>query len=205
MKRSLLSLLVTTCLALSPAFALESSKPNTGLHRFNPRVHALVNATVVTKPGSRIEKANIVIREGVIETVGENVAIPQDARIWDLSGKTVYAGFIDAYSHFGMPEGLKPFVRKPQPPGAPAQKASPTPKTPGAAYWNELVAPERLAETHFIGKKSQAEKLSDIGLTTVATYPGRGIFRAQAREPVFSLRGGSLGEPGGTRRKQRPR
>ena len=38
------------------------------------------------------------IRDGVIVAVGEKVDVPAEARVWDAKGKTVYPGFIDAFT-----------------------------------------------------------------------------------------------------------
>ena len=65
-------------------------------------VHALVGGKVVIKPGETIEGATIVIRNGLIEAVGKNVSPPADARIWDTTGLTIYAGFIESYLPVGQ-------------------------------------------------------------------------------------------------------
>ncbi len=49
-----------------------------------------------------IDKGTLVLRDGVIEAVGADVEPPADARRWDVSGKTLYAGFIDAYSELAI-------------------------------------------------------------------------------------------------------
>ena len=178
-------------LALLPWLnARETATPVTGLHTHTPRVHALVGATVVTSPKRTLENATIVIRNGLIESVGVNTDIPSDARVWDLKGKTIYPGFIDAYSHYGMPAGLKP--AKPRDPYAdsPPPPRPPLPKQMGPSYWNPLVTPERDATLAYNAKAKDAESLNDLGFTTVAAFPGRGIFRGQGllvnvnRKPV---------------------
>src|SRR5207253_5790018 len=63
--------------------------------------HALVGGKVVVKPGEAIEEGTIVLRDGLIKDVGKDVAIPADARIWDMKGTTIYAGFIDSYLVLG--------------------------------------------------------------------------------------------------------
>src|SRR5881296_850955 len=60
-------------------------------------VHALVGGKVVIKPGEALEGGTIVIRDGLIKSVGTNVTVPPDARVWEMKGLTIYAGFIDAY------------------------------------------------------------------------------------------------------------
>src|SRR4029450_7497840 len=60
-------------------------------------VDALVGGRVVVKSGEELEKATIVLRDGRIEAVGANVPVPADARVHDMAGTTIYAGFIDAH------------------------------------------------------------------------------------------------------------
>lgn len=60
-------------------------------------VHALTGARVVVKPGEVIESGTVIIRDGRIIAVGKDVMPPADARVWELNGRTIYAGFIDPY------------------------------------------------------------------------------------------------------------
>ena len=69
---------------------------------------ALTDARIVAAPGKTIEKGTVLIRNGIIVEVGPDVRVPAEARVWDLAGKTIYAGFIDAYSRLDLPETLKP-------------------------------------------------------------------------------------------------
>ena len=62
-----------------------------------PGIHALVGGTVITQPGTVLSNATVVIRDGFIEAVGQNMSAPADARVWPMQGRTIYAGFIDAY------------------------------------------------------------------------------------------------------------
>jgi hypothetical protein len=73
---------------------------------------ALTNARIETVTKGTIEKGTIVVRDGIIEAVGANVTPPGDARVVDLSGRTVYPGFIDLTSSMGIPT-------PPQPQGGP--------------------------------------------------------------------------------------
>ncbi|NOS71035.1 MAG: hypothetical protein HOP33_14025, partial [Verrucomicrobia bacterium] len=87
------------------ALALRSSGADQILPPgFRPRpvgVHALVGGTVVTKPGESLEGATVVIRDGYIEAVGKGVSTPSDARVWNMKGLTIYAGFIESYLPLG--------------------------------------------------------------------------------------------------------
>ena len=66
--------------------------------------YALTNARVVVSPGNVIDGATVVFRDGVIEAVGADVTIPYDARVIAADTLTVYAGFIDAFSHAAVPD-----------------------------------------------------------------------------------------------------
>ncbi len=171
-------LLIGTLIACS-AVARETTVPNEGLHSNTPRVHALIGATVFISPDQSVEDATIVLRDGLIESVNANSEIPDDARVWDFSDKVIYPGFIDAYTHYGMPAGLKPSKpRSPYAEGPPPPRSS-APSQPGPKYWNPLVTPERDSAYYFKAAAKDAEALSDIGFTAVATFPGHGIFRGQ--------------------------
>lgn len=77
-------------LLLLPALAFSQTSPIDGLKDNTPAVHAFTGATVVVSPGNVIQNATVVVRNGVIVAAGENVTPPADARIWDMSGKTLY-------------------------------------------------------------------------------------------------------------------
>ena len=63
---------------------------------------AIRNARIVTGAGPVIQKGTVVLRNGLIEGVGENIAIPADAWIIEGEGLTVYPGLIDAISSVGI-------------------------------------------------------------------------------------------------------
>src|SRR6266481_5648012 len=94
--------------------AQVTTVPKQGIRENDPRLHALTNARIVAAPGKTIEKGTILIRDGVIVEVGLGVKIPAEARVWDLAGKTIYPGFIDAYSRLGLPETLQPEPLRPE-------------------------------------------------------------------------------------------
>ena len=92
-----LSLAVSLLFAASSPAQL-STTPKQGIRENDPRLHALTNARIVAAPGKTIEKGTVLIRDGLIVEVGADVKVPAEARVWDLAGKTIYPGFIDAYS-----------------------------------------------------------------------------------------------------------
>src|SRR5262245_3453465 len=81
-------------LVLAVAFADSRSAPPT---------YAIVNARIVVSADKTLPKGVIVLRNGLIQAVGESVPIPSDARIYDAKGLTVYPGLIDAATSYGAP------------------------------------------------------------------------------------------------------
>ncbi len=67
---------------------------------------ALTNVRVITvNPGRRvIENATVIIDGNVIEAVGEGIPVPAGAKVFDLKGKTIMPGMIDAHAHYNPDE-----------------------------------------------------------------------------------------------------
>ena len=61
----------------------------------------IVNATILTAAGDRIERGSILLQDGHIAAVG-NVQAPAGATVVDATGKWVTPGIIDAHSHLGV-------------------------------------------------------------------------------------------------------
>jgi imidazolonepropionase-like amidohydrolase len=57
------------------------------------------NATILTVTKGTITKGSILIRDGKIAEVGENVAAPAEATVIDAAGEYVMPGIIDCHSH----------------------------------------------------------------------------------------------------------
>jgi imidazolonepropionase-like amidohydrolase len=64
-------------------------------------IMVLRGATVHTAAGPPIENAVIVIRGDKIAAVGQNIAVPERAKIYDVRGKTIIPGMMDNHSHIG--------------------------------------------------------------------------------------------------------
>jgi len=148
--------------------------PPEGIRKNTPRVHALTNARIVQAPGKVIERGTLVMRDGIITAVGSQVAIPADARVWDMRGQWLYAGFIDASSDYGVPKAPRP-----QPPQE-GEQQRPRPESEpvrGADYWNRMVQAQNSAAELFTPDPKAAEKLRAQGFTSALIVPQRGIMR----------------------------
>ena len=67
-------------------------------------IYAIVGATVHPIVGPEIKNGTVVIKDGKIESVGPDVAVPRGASVVDGSGLHVYPGFIDGQSSIGLME-----------------------------------------------------------------------------------------------------
>ncbi|MGQ9805029.1 MAG: amidohydrolase family protein [Chlorobiales bacterium] len=70
-----------------------------------PKPIAFTGATIYPVSSPPIENGTLVVQNGKILAVGQNVSIPADATRIDASGKIITAGFVDTHSHIGGGDG----------------------------------------------------------------------------------------------------
>ena len=152
----------------STAFPIpdQTSVPQQTLRSFPPDVFALTGARVVVSPEITLETATIVIRKGKIEAVGADVKVPADAREISLAGKTIYAGFIDAYTE---------------------QTASTDRLIGSARYWNGQVTPQ-LSIADQLTASDDLSALRKQGIVAQLVSPADGVVKG--RSAVVSTAGG---------------
>jgi|YNPBryantNP2012_1023418.scaffolds.fasta_scaffold13811_2 imidazolonepropionase-like amidohydrolase len=63
---------------------------------------AITNGKVMTITQGTFERGTVLVEGGRIVAVGERVEIPEDAEIYDATGKVVLPGLIDAHCHVGV-------------------------------------------------------------------------------------------------------
>lgn len=148
--------------------------------------YAITNARIVTVSGATIDKGTIVIRGGLIDSVGATVTPPADATVIDVGGATVYPGFIDTLTSLGMP-AARPVTGGPGG-GQAAAAASPTPVS--NSNYPAGLRPEDMAESEIRAGDSQFEASRNVGFTTALTTGRSGIFTGQSA--VINLSGDSV-------------
>ena len=131
------------------------TRPVEGLRENTPEVHALVGGRIVVSPGRVIEKGTLVIRGGRIAAVGE-VETPADARVWDLTGKTITPGLIDALTEVDVDASS---VRK------------------GAAHWSDQVTPQLDVVDAGIRDSAANKKLRSQGIAARLLAPSGRILK----------------------------
>jgi imidazolonepropionase-like amidohydrolase len=92
---------VALCLsALAPAVSLAQPRPG-GSQEGEAPPPVLVRAErLIVRPGEVVENGAVLIQDGRIVAVGKGLTAPEGAR--ELEGRVVCAGFVDAWSVFGL-------------------------------------------------------------------------------------------------------
>lgn len=151
----------------------DNTTPVRGLHDNSPTLVALQNATIVTEPGEQLDNATLVIENGKISAVQRNNRAPQGARVIDATGYTIYPGFIDPYSNYGVTEAeaAQRYTRS-----EPAQYDNQ--RTGGNAANDAIHAQLRWVDG-FSTDSEQADDYRELGFTAVQSVRMDGIFRGQ--------------------------
>ncbi len=178
-RRRLILLVIQMFLApgLLQAAGPELQPP--GFRPVPPGVHALVGARVVVKPGETLDSATIVMRDGIIQSVGKDTPAPPDARVWDMKGLTVYAGFIEPYLVSGGKEAGESAPKEPDglTGGGVRFFGVEGIANPGPGYEVARVTPQtRISQRPRLDAKMQGE-LRELGFTTANLSPELGIIR----------------------------
>lgn len=152
--------------------------------------YAITNAKIVTVSGATIDKGTIVVRNGLIDAVGANIAAPADAQVFDATGLTVYPGFIDALTSLGMPQAAAP-TRGPGGGGGGGQAAAAATAQPASnSNYPAGLRPEDAASDEIRAGESQFEAARAAGFTTVLSVGRTGIFNGQSA--VINLAGDNV-------------
>lgn len=175
---------------LAAAGALSGGTPNT---------IAIHGARVIPVSGPALARANVILRDGLIDAVGAEVPIPADAWVIEGDGLTVYPGLIDALSTFGIPDAAPPVTTGGGRGGSPAAQPQPAP-TPAVAGNPPARGPEdRPYTTSWVRAADlvrptdrRIESVRAEGFTTAVAFPPRGIFAGQGA--IVNLAGEKPGD-----------
>ena len=161
MRRSLLFLFLALLPGAAQAQQASRTQPVEGLRENRVRFHALTGARAVVEPGRVVDNATIVVRDGVIESVRSGAQPPAGARVWDLSGHTIYAGFVDAHADLGVDD-------------------PPEEGDVGPTHWNPQVRAYFSTATDVEDNPTRRAALRSLGFGAALAVPRLGIFRGQA-------------------------
>ncbi|HSH00247.1 MAG TPA: amidohydrolase family protein [candidate division Zixibacteria bacterium] len=154
-------------------FAVPSPTPHYTIREKTPTLTAYTNATIITAPGTTLEGATLICENGVISAVGASLTIPAGAHVVDLSGKTVYPGFIEPFSDYGLPEPERD--RSSWSDGQVFEQ-----DRVGGNAWNSAIHSERNCIESFAPDAKSAKSLIGLGFTVARSAQLDGIFRGRS-------------------------
>lgn len=97
---------LTLCLAGPAAFAAERSPLVRPYVSVDAPTVALTHVRVIDGTGAPpVADQTVLIANGRIQAVGPSVAIPADAKVLDLTGRTVFPGLVMLHEHLFYPAG----------------------------------------------------------------------------------------------------
>jgi imidazolonepropionase-like amidohydrolase len=134
-----------------------------------PHVYAITGGRVVTVSGATIPSGTVVVRGGLIEAVGPDIAPPAGAVQIDARGKVIYPGLID----MGQTAGVEaPAVAAPASAGSREE----------IERWKRgvLLRPQIAAAVHLKADAPALTRLAAIGITSVLATPPDGAIRGQS-------------------------
>ena len=166
-------------IATAAAIALTGAVALAGGQAPTPPTYAIRGAKIVPVSGAVINSGNIVLRNGLIEAVGANAAIPPDAVIIEGKGLTVYPGLID----MGNAAPIE------QPRGEQQQQGGffGTPAEPGQTREDQerdkrerILRASYKASEHLLLEGDALDRIASSGVTTVLATPPGTVFRGQS-------------------------
>ena len=156
---------IAMLLAIPFAAAQDTStRHENGLRRHPPRVYALTEARIVQSVGKVIEQGSMVIRDGKLVEVGSDVTLPENAQIIDMSGKTIYPGFIDSYGEVSLDAADE---------------------RPATGYWNDRIRADFDVSSDLKKSQLDATDFRKQGFVARLIAPEDGIIRGVSA--IYSL------------------
>ncbi len=166
-------LLCALCGLLLVSGLTAQTTPPLGITSKTPDLQAFINARIHTSPTETVDSATLVIDRGKIIAVGRKVAVPSGATVINLEGKTIYPGFIEPYSDYGLPsDSASPRRRRNE---APIYEATRI----GCNAWNGSIHAEEVWVDQFQPDADKAKDLRQLGFTTAQSARLDGIFRGR--------------------------
>src|SRR5919202_449747 len=97
-------LLLACGVFISSQFAWsQETFPENGVADPRHGYYAFTNATIVKDANTTLSNATLIIKDGKIVSVGNNLKAPAGAVEVNCTGKYIYPSFIDIYADYGIP------------------------------------------------------------------------------------------------------
>ncbi|MBS1501720.1 MAG: amidohydrolase, partial [Bacteroidetes bacterium] len=112
----------------------QETFPVNGTQDIRPGLYAFTNANIVVSAGQTIANGTLLVKDRLIEAVGQHITIPKGYVTIDLKGKYIYPALIDAYTTYGLPEAPRQSFNR--------GTIVPVSTKQGDNGWNEAIKPE---------------------------------------------------------------
>lgn len=130
------------------------------------RTFVLKNATIIPQPGQKIDKGQILVKDGLIEAIGTSVQVPPNAKVIDADSMYIYPGFIEGLSRTGVPRPKEEERREIKDPGNPPNDAA-------------GIQPERSVTDMLAENESSIEAMRKLGFTAAHVVPHGNMLPGQ--------------------------
>ncbi|MBP5982127.1 MAG: amidohydrolase family protein [Fluviicola sp.] len=146
----------------------QLNTPVNGVAETPANSFVLTNVTIVVSPEKTIDRGNIIVRDGVIVAVGQQLVLPNDLPIIDGNEKVVLPSFIELFSTIGIPNASNNHNNNSP------QFLS---KKNGPYYWNEAIHPEVDPTSWYTIDENAINELHKMGFGAALTHQNDGIFQ----------------------------
>jgi imidazolonepropionase-like amidohydrolase len=161
----------------------QDNAPVTGVSDRRAEIYGFKNARVVVDYQTTLDNADILVSEGRIQAVGQNLTFPRGTVIIDLTGKIVYPSLVDIYAgNYGIKTPSQPADANPyaafmvqQQMGRQGQVQTPEPRI--ADYWNDGINASYDISGEFIPDARTAGEYRQAGFGAVVAFKTDGIAR----------------------------
>lgn len=159
---------ISYCLLAINSWAQEANPVN-GPRNIKPNYFAFTNATIFVDGSKKLTNATLIVKDGIIENIGNGITIPAEAKVIDLKGKYVYPSFIDLYSNYGINYTN-------------TAKGNEQYKTnrKGAYAWNDAIKAELNSVDYFSYDEKKSSQLMESGFGMTLSGINDGISRGTA-------------------------
>ena len=129
--------------------------------------YAITNVNIIQAPGRRMDLGTIVIKNGLIVSVGKNLILPPEAIVIKADSMFVYAGFIDGLTRSGVSKPKDDNKDKVKDPG------NPPPDRAG-------INPQQDVRVFLNSSDKALEELRNVGFTVAQVVPHGNLLPGQA-------------------------
>ena len=161
-------------LSLENLFAQETF-PINGVEDNRENYYAFFNANIVVDYNTTVENGTLIIKNGKIISVGEDINIPNGVRKFDLNGNFIYPSFIDLYSDYGIVKNKSNRSSG----GRMSSYTNPQilSNKDGPFSWNESIRPEYNSVENIKFDQKKSNILRKEGFGSVVSHNMDGIMR----------------------------